>query len=328
MKKYKTIIVITYFLLAICGFAADYFYGNLPKVVLRKAQMGMTVDTVTYSGTIQASTYHIFSSSPAMIKDVYVKTGQYVEEGQLLARLDINNKSTVSVSGSPITIPLDQNTLMNMINTSLLGDYSISVTQTGAGIHAPHAGYIQEIHVQNQEYITLGHPLFTIMDYSDMRLCVRVGEDRINDIKVGQSVSISGSGFSGKYAGYVEKIDDKASQSLLNNSGSQVAVTIAISDADDAILPGFTASAAIRLGVRKNVIKIPIDVIDQDQAGQEYVWIYNNGTVQKEYVNCTYSSSGFAELTNFDMDSYIVAARDGELSEGCRVLLDRDWKTW
>lgn len=333
MKKYKFIIIITYLLLATCGFAADYFYDNLPKVVLVKAQVGTVTDTVSYSGTIQAPIYHIISNSQTMIKDIYVQEEQYVEKGQLIARLDINNtaNSTLSIQKNvtiPFTAGIDKNLIMEIINSSVSEEQNIIITQAGSGIHAPHSGFIHEIYGQTGEYTTTGKPLISIMDYNSMKLRVWIGEDRIHDIKIGQQVIISGNGFNGKYSGYVDEIDDKASQSLLSSSGSQVAVNISISDADDAILPGFTATATIRLGTRKNVVKIPVELIDQDQSGQEYIWIYNNGIVCKEYVQCKYSSSGFAEITNFDMESLIVSSVGQKLNDGDRVLLDKDWKTW
>ena len=333
MKKYKFIIVITYLLLAVSGFAADYFYGNLPKVTLVKAEVGITIDTISYSGTIQTPVYHVFSNSQAMIQEIYVEKGQYVEEGQLIARLDINNKSFNSLSiGDSVTLPilsgLDKNAIMEIINAPALQEHNISISQSGAGVHAPHSGYIKEINVHSGEYIDISKPMFSIMDYDAMRLRIWVGEDRIGDIQAGQEVVISGSGFSNKYSGYVEQIDDKASQSLLNNTGAQVAVTIAITDADDEILPGFSATATIRMGIRKNVVKIPMDLIDQDSSGHEYVWVYDGGIVNKKYVNCKYSSSGYAEMINFDMDCYIASAKEQELQEGDRVILDKDWKTW
>ncbi len=333
MKKYKVIIIVTYFLLAVCGFAADYFYGNLPKVILVKAQAGVVTDTVSYSGTVQAPVYYIFSNSQAMIKDIYVTEGQYVEKGQLIARLDVNNQTNTSLPINnnimiPFSVGMDKNSIMEIINSSAIQSQNITITQSGSGIHAPHSGYVQKIHAQTGEYATTGKPLVSIMDYDDMQLRIWIGEDRIHDIQIGQQVIISGNGFNGKYSGYVNQIDDKASQSLLGATGAQVAVNILITDADDAILPGFTANASIRLGIRKNVVKIPIELIDQDSSGQEYVWIYDNGAVRKEYVQCKYSSSGFAEITNFDMDRYIISPSDQTLNEGSRVLLHEDWKTW
>ncbi len=333
MKKYKLIVIITYLLLTVSGFTADYFYNHLPKVSLMKAQVGVATDTVSYSGTIQAPVYHVFTNSKVMLKEVYVQKGQYVEEGQLIARIDINNKESTSSliqEGVSLSLPsgIDKNTILEILNSQALQEHNISLSQSGAGIYAPHSGYIKEINVQCGEYISIGTPLFSIMDYEAMRLKIWVGEDRISTIKIGQSVTISGNGFPNKYSGYVDQIDDKASQSFLTNTGAQVAVSICIADADDKIIPGFTATASIRLGVRKNVVKIPMNLIDQDSSGQEYVWIYDNGIVTKKYVNCKYSSSGYAEMVNFDMDCYIVSSTGQEFKEGDRVLLDKDWKTW
>ena len=333
MRKYKLIIIITYLLLTVSGFTADYFYNNVPKVSLTKAQVGVTADTASYSGTIQAPMYHVFLNSQAMMKEIYVQEGQYVAEGQLIARVDINKKESISTpyhESVSLLLPsnIDKNAILEIINSQALQEHNVSISQSGAGIYAPHSGYIKEINIQSGEYTAIGKPIFSIMDYQDMRLKIWVGEDRIGAIKLGQSVIISGNGFHNKYSGYVDQIEDKASQTLLNNNGAQVAVSIGITDADNEILPGFTATATIRLGIRKNVVKIPMSLIDQDPSGQEYVWIYDNGIVNKKYVNCKYSSSGYAEMINFDEECYIASSTGQELNEGDRVLLDKDWKTW
>lgn len=327
MKKYKAIVMITYILLAICGFAADYFYDIMPDVTLTKAQVGRVVDTVSYAGTVQAQGVYVFSSEASRVVKVYVEEGQYVQKGDLLVRLDINDTSVDNIrqevqQGIPFGTAMNESVLSEIFSGVVQEGAYESVCVEGAGIRAPISGYISNIGIQEGEYAGLVTPLFLITDRSKMCVRIQVAEDRISEIMEGQLVSISGSGFSGQtYYGRVEEIADQASQSLLNSDGAKIAVNISLLYPDISVMPGFTATATIRLGTRDDVIKIPLDLIDQDNTGKEYVWIYHDGIVQKEYIDCRYTAYGYAEVNNFNAEQWIVEQASSPLVDGIAVQL-------
>ncbi len=334
MKKYKAIVIITYLLLTMCGFSADYFYDILPEVTLTKVQVGRVRDTVSYSGVVYAKGYGVFSSHSARVTDIYVREGQYVQEGELLARLDLNDtmadsirqnmQNMFSYSGS-----IDENMLSEIFGAVTQESMYDPVILSGAGIRAPADGYISTITMQEGEYAGTVAPLFVITDRCEMGIRVQVAEDRISEIAVGQLVSITGSGFGGRtYYGNVVQIAQRANQSLLNNSGAQIAVDISLRNPDTSIMPGFTATANIQLGIRNAVAQIPLEMIDQDDTGKEYVWVYQDGRVRKEYIKCRYTSYGYAEVSDFDTKQYIVSQVSAAVEDGDTVRLADGWKTW
>ncbi len=334
MKKYKAIMIITYLLLTMCGFSADYFYDILPEVSLAKAQVGRVTDTVSYSGVVYAKGYGVFSAHAARVTDIYVREGQHVQEGELLARLDLNDTAVDSIrqnmqnmfsySGS-----IDENTLSEIFGAVTQENRYDPVILSGAGIRAPADGYISTISIQEGEYAGTVAPLFVITDRREMGIRVQVAEDRISEIAVGQIVSITGSGFGGRvYYGNVMQIAQRANQSLLNNSGAQIAVDISLRNPDQSIMPGFTATANIQLGIRNAVAQIPLEMIDQDDTGKEYVWVYQDGRVHKEYIKCRYTSYGYAEVSGFDTQQYIVSQVSAAIEDGDTVRLADGWKTW
>lgn len=334
MKKYKAIVIITYLLLTVCGFSSDYFYDNLPEVSLAQAEVGRVIDTVSYSGVVYAKGYGVFASHPARVTDIYVQEGQYVQEGELLARLDLNDiaidsirqdlQDVLSYSGQ-----LDENTLNEIFGVVTQESTYDPVILSGAGIRAPADGYISSMQITEGEYAGTVTPLCIITDSNEMRVRIQVAEDRISEIVVGQVVSITGSGFGGRtYYGNVMQIAQRANQSLFSNSGAQIAVDISLRNPDQSIMPGFTATANIQLGIRNAVAQIPLEMIDQDDTGKEFVWIYQDGQAHKEYIDCRYTSYGYAEVFGFDTQQYIISQTSAAIKDGDTVRLADGWKTW
>ncbi len=334
MKKYKAIVIITYLLLSMCGFSADYFYNNLPEVSLAKAQVGRVRDTVSYSGVVYAKGCGVYSSHSARAVDIYVREGQYVQEGELLARLDLNDTVADSIRQNMQDIfsysgSIDENTLSEIFGTVAQESIYDPVIVSGAGIRAPADGYIRAVTIEEGAYVGTATPLFIITDMHEMGVRIQVAEDRISEIAVGQVVSITGSGFGGRtYYGNVIQIAKRANQSLFNNSGAQIAVNISLRNPDSSIMPGFTATANIQLGVRNAVAQIPLEMIDQDETGKEFVWIYRDGHVHKEYIHCRYTSYGYAEVSGFDTQKYLVSQASAVIEDGDVVRLADGWKTW
>ncbi len=334
MKKYKAIAVITYCLLTLCSFSADYFYDILPEVSLTKAHVGRVIDTVSYSGVVQAKAYGVFSSHAAKVTDVYIREGQYVQEGQLLARLDLNDTTVDAIGHNipdlfPYAGSLDEDMLNEIWNTATQQSSYEPIIQSGAGIRATSSGYVSSISVEEGDYAGRITPLFIITDTAQMSVCIQVAEDRISEIAVGQNATLSGSGFSGHtYQGTVTHIAQRANQSLFGNSGSQIAVDISFQNPDSFIMPGFTVTANIQLGIRNGVTQIPLDMIEQDDTGKEFVWIYQDGHVHKEYIRCQYTAYGYAEVSNFDLQQYIVSQTSAPIRDGDTVVLADGWKTW
>ncbi len=334
MKKYKAIVIITYLLLTVCGFSADYFYDNLPEVSLAKAQVGRVTDTVSYGGVVYAKGYGVFSSHSARVTDIYVQEGQYVQEGELLARLDLNDTAVDSIRQNMQDIfsysgSVDENTLSEIFGAVTQESAYDPVILSGAGIRAPASGYVSTVMIEEGKYASTAMPLFIITDMNEMGIRIQVAEDRISEIVVGQTVLITGSGFGGRtYYGNVMRIAQHANQSLFDNSGAQIAVDISLRNPDKAIMPGFTATAKIQLGIRNAVVKIPLEMIDQDDTGKEFVWVYQDGHVCKKYISCRYTSNGYAEVSNFDIEEFIVSKISASVEDGDTVRLADGWKTW
>ena len=331
MKRYRWMMIITYMVLAVCGFVATQAYNGMARVTLTKAQVGRVVDSVTYSGTVYAREVSVYAEKSARVSRVYVNKGQYVKAGEMLAGLDVNDIASIRVQNELYDsvfsqVILDQEMLKQAISAVKNSSFSENVRVGSAAVRAPIDGYVSEIYVVEDEYAGVVLPMFVIADHSRMTVRVQVPENKIADVQIGQVVSVSGAGFGGAtHLGRVTSIGNRAVQSVLNNEGAKIAVEVSLNEECEGVMPGFTATASIRLGIRNDVIKLPLEVLNQDDSGEEYVWILRDGCVYKTYISCRYTAYGYAELTDFDAEQWVVMDTTQPLREGMAVLLSEEW---
>ena len=103
MKTWKKLILggaVTLFLLAIVGFAVHQSSKNVVKVQTGRAQHQDLVSVVSASGEIKPKTYvNIGANAFGKIVKLYVKEGDRVKKGQMLAQLE-NVQSTADVDAT------------------------------------------------------------------------------------------------------------------------------------------------------------------------------------------------------------------------------------
>lgn len=112
---------------------------------------------------------------------------------------------------------------------------------------------------------------------SQPKCCVTayVGENNISKIRLGQSATISGSGFKDKtYIATVTSIGDTAKK--VNVGGVKIAaveITLTINEPDDALKSGFSANARIYTEDASYVSLVPYTAVVY-KNGNEYVYLY------------------------------------------------------
>ena len=327
--------------LAVMGFVKTGVYQGLPRVRLTGPVYDNVDDVINCTGTVKAASYGVFPENASMVTNVFASVGDRVRSGQRLASVDVND---YAVSASAPVLPnaealldairqggasgLNLSGLETLLPSLQAQDY-VSVITKNSVITAPASGVITQINALKDNYVSALVPMFVVTDLSDMTLEVKVSENKIHQIEKGQYVRISGSGFDGRsYDGYVETISPVAKTDLLNQDTAYVSVTIRILEPDDKIVPGFTANGAIYIATREHVKKLALECILQDETGQEYVFVYEDGSVMRRDVTCSYTSSDYVEVIGIEPDELVVYAPEGNLKDGQSVLLEEDWRVW
>lgn len=256
---------------------------NMSKIVPSKAE-----STVICSGKIEYSDVNdVRADSPSIIEKINVNIGDIVNEGDVIL-----------IRSGAIQKPDSQKNFKNIPdinNFSSIYDAYDNLTNSKSiyvsdgkleDIKSPYSGVISSISVQEKDSAEEGKSLFTVASKNKMQIKAPVHEARINDVKKGDPVIISGLGFkNSEYRGVVNKISSEARQTISPTGQETVVdVTVLINDVTNDIKPGFTAKCKIITNQEDGLIIIPYESIKTDKRGRDYVYVSYNDVATKKFV--------------------------------------------
>ncbi len=174
-------------------------------------------------------------------------------------------------------------------------------------LSAPFAGTITDAQLLPGDQVTAGTLGFRIDDLSSLLVDVDISEVDINNVQVGQPVTLTFDAILGKeYHGQVEKVSQAGNtvQGVVNFT-----VTVKITDADEQVKPGMTAAVTITVKELKDVVLIPnraVRLVD----GNRVVYVLRGGQPVKVDVRLGSSSDTMSVLIG------------GDVKEGEQVILN------
>lgn len=143
-----------------------------------------------------------------------------------------------------------------------------------ARLLAPFAGTITEVNVRTGDLVNAGDPAFRIDDLSSIYIDLSISEVDLASIKVGQPATLEFDAIADReYSGEITEIGmiGTVSQGVVNYP-----VTVRITDADEAIRPGMTASVTIITDRVDNALLVPNKAI-RTSSGQKSVTVLFEG---------------------------------------------------
>jgi multidrug efflux pump subunit AcrA (membrane-fusion protein) len=142
-------------------------------------------------------------------------------------------------------------------------------------IRSPAAGIVADIPVNVGDLISPSTALMTVVDPNPMWLVAQVNETDMPSLKIGQSASITPSGYPDMtITGKVVQIDLKATT---QSNVSVFATTIEVPNKDGKLLWGMNADAEISVLSLKNVLTLPVSAIKTSTSGASTVTIMDGG---------------------------------------------------
>ena len=167
-----------------------------------------------------------------------------------------------------------------------------------AFISAPFDGTITKVDVLPGDQVSQGMSAFRIDDLAGIFADLQVSEVDINQIAVGQPVTISLDALlAQEYHGAVVEVDQAGTniQGVVNYQ-----VTVSLEDADEEVLPGMTAAANIVVSELENVLLVPNRAV-RVQEGSRVVYVIRNGQLQVVEVELGASSDAQSEVVSGDL---------------------------
>lgn len=182
------------------------------------------------------------------------------------------------------------------------------------GITAEFNGIISKADIKQGAAVTQGMELFTIENTDKASVDVTLSKYDYNTVKEGQSVEITLG--DNTYQGTVIKMSHIAVQ---NEKGTPViSATVSIDDPDEDIFLGVDAKVKIHAASAKNVVTLPVEVINIGKEGS-FCYVIEDGLVTKRNITTGISSEDYVEITDGIKEGEEVIADLGDYTEGMEV---------
>lgn len=337
-SKYFVAALAAPFILTACQDKAgnDSAESKVTKVKIMQVQSSSQTLNRRYSGTVEESTGTSLSFSvPGTVNKVYVKNGDRVVKGQIIASVDT---TVIKSSYNAAKAALDQaqdayNRLKLLHDEKSLADIKWVDIQSklqqakamermaeknlrDCYLRAPFGGVIAEKKMETGQNVMPGIPVAKIVAMQQVKVKVSVPEDDIKDIKIGDKAMLSvlsaGEGFI--EGSVVEK------SVVANPLSRSYEVKVAVDNKDDMFLPGMVTDTYIIGGEGEECIILPANVVQIDENNNSFVWVNEGGKAGKRVITCgEYSAGGVVIDKGLSGGDEIIISGQQKVSEGSAI---------
>lgn len=182
------------------------------------------------------------------------------------------------------------------------------------GITAEFNGIVSKTDIKQGAAVTQGMELFTIQNTDKASVDVTLSKYDYDTVKEGQSAEITLG--DNTYQGTVTKMSHIAVQ---NEKGTPViSATVSINDPDDDIFLGVDAKVKIHAASAKNVVTLPVEVVNIGKDGS-FCYVIEDGLVTKRDITTGISSEDYVEVIDGIKEGEEVISDLGDYTEGMEV---------
>ncbi|GAB4500566.1 MAG: efflux RND transporter periplasmic adaptor subunit [Anaerolineales bacterium] len=176
-----------------------------------------------------------------------------------------------------------------------------------AQVSAPFAGVITQAEPLPGDQVSPGVPAFRLDDLSRLLVDVQVSEIDINNLQVGQEVTLFFDAISGK--SYNGKVVEVGRVGSVVQGAVEFTVTVELTDPDELVRPGMTAAVNVLVKQLDGVLLVPnraVRVVD----GERVVYVLKNGLPVATKIRLGATSDAVSEVVG------------GDLQEGDLIILN------
>lgn len=272
--------------------------ANIPLVTILTAKSEVFNHFVELQGSVKTKeNIIIYPEMPGILIDIYVKKGQKVSKGQLLASIDDGGLEQ-QVSQLEIQASLAQTTFerqkrlwdqkigSEMAYLQAKSNYEaqnkavkqLKIQLDKTRIKAPFSGVIDDIMTDEGSVVSPGQsPIIRIVNLNNMYIEADVPETYVKDITKNKTVEV-------EFPVLNKTMDATISQAgnFINPANRTFKVEVSVPNKDENIKPNMTAKIRINDYKNNTAILIPQGIISENASGQQYVFIVTNKTENNE----------------------------------------------
>ncbi|MEM9990809.1 MAG: efflux RND transporter periplasmic adaptor subunit, partial [Bacteroidota bacterium] len=233
----------------------------------------------------------ISSETGGRIVQLNIKEGQSVRKGQLVAKLDLEqvDKQIAELQvqlelatevyerqkrlweqeiGSEIQLLQAENNKKRLEK----GIESAVVQQKKANIYAPISGVVEMLINKTGEVAAPGAPIAMILNTSKVKVKADVPESLIQAVAKGQTVTVRIPALDWEEQRKITQIDNQ-----IEPTNRTLGVEVNIPSAGGKIKPNLLASMLIQDNEQKDVITVPLELVQQEVGGKNFILVKDEG---------------------------------------------------
>ena len=290
------------------------------------------VGEVVASESVLISARHI-----GTMESINVRQGSVVKKGEVLGHIDSKNtKSSYEISQATLRQAEDGYERVKKVHaTGTVADVKLIEIETAVAkaramaaasaesleecnIKAPFAGTISNVFVEKGVDVSLGTPLFRLVDISTIEIKIYVPESEIGDIKVGKKarVEIPALNLSNVEAQMTSK--GVVATTLSHTYECVLKVTTPVKE----LMPGMVCKVFLMEEDAAPSIVVPASAIETGANGR-YVWVVKDGVVGKQNVTIGgYKGKGVVISSGLQVGDAVIVEGAAKVSTGMEVKVN------
>lgn len=278
----------------------------------------------------------IYPEFSGILSRVFVKEGQQVSKGQVLAKIDDGGLSQqlaqlkIQAALSKTTFERQERLWSQKIGSEIqylqaksnyeAQQQAVNQLEQQIGktiVKAPFSGTIDDVITEQGSVVAPGQsPLFRIVNLDNMYIETDVPERYISDITKGKEVKVAFPILQKEMNAIVRQAGN-----FINPSNRTFKVEIAIPNKNATIKPNLTAKLKINDYTNEKAILIPQSIISEDAEGQQYVYTIVNKTKNMATVKRAFIETGKTQGNYIEVLSGIKHNED-IIDEGARSVTE------
>lgn len=259
----------------------------------------------------------IYPEYSGVLTKVYVKEGDRVKKGQILAKIDEGGLGSqlaqleARASLAKTTFERQKRLWEQNIGSEIqylesqtnyeAAQNAVSQLQSQLGkttVRAPFSGVIDEVISDEGQVVSPGqNELFRLVNLDNMYVQASVPENYLNNIKKGTSVIVEIGAIGKTFEGEVRQVGN-----FINPNNRTFQVEVAIPNEDGMLKPNLIATVKLNDYSAENAVIIPENALQKNSMGESFVYVLaptsdSTGTAQKVLVETGYTSGNAVEIT-------------------------------
>ncbi len=285
----------------------------------------------------------IYPEYSGVLSNVYVKDGQKVEKGQILAKIDDGGLSQqlaqlkIQAELAKTTFERQQRLWDQKIGSEMQylqaksnyesQDQAIAQLEQQVAktiVRAPFSGTIDDVLTEQGSVVMPGQSeLMRIVNLNNMYIVTDVPEKYITNITQNKKVEV-------EFPVLGKKIDSKVRQvgDFINPNNRTFKVEISVPNKDKSIKPNLTAKLRINDYSNEKALLIPQSIISENANGEQYIYLIkekvgnNEATAEKIVIETGLTQGDYIEVTNgLQSGSEVIMEGARSVNDGQKVKI-------